>query len=644
MEFSKFLDSWDDVDKFVSAKEFSILDPGGLVKFVSNTDSPPPSVELKCLIIAVARQTCILAKSKDDRGAAQGLFKSKIKGDKSMHIGNYVSNTWLIQSVEQLKKTETIEKENMHVHILTAGFRFMQDCFVIDNTKKLDVLKEKQNIDWKGTTKNVLDVATSKNLTSLESLAKTLTTYLSDFKATSSVPIAAAAKSSRTSSVDSQALQDATRKKREERMRKLREKAHGAMSLASTPAAGTTNAAMPSAVAPPPAPPSSYSSNTTATTTTNNNRYDKAQSSQDNASRGWNAPPAPAPAVPPASAPPQSWGGPPPQEPAYQESNYNAPIDQGRDHPDPTSQPPTAAADNYNQQQPSWNDPGVPPAAAAANSYSYSGGPQSYGGGGQYDDSYRDAYPPQESRNDYDRPPEATNQQPYDNTNDYANHQGADSYYPGASSAAGHDNQSSGGGYRRGGGGYDRGPPPPQDSYGGGRPPYDRYEEPPYRGGGGRNNSNFNNKRPRQDAFADDRGRGGGPWMNDNGGGGPPPKRHDSGGGPRDIPGSGRGRGRTLPAWMMGGEGGPGGDLPPPPMSELPPPPSSHGPPRGQPPPSFDEPPRPPRGPPPQFDEPPRPPRGQPPPFDEPPNMGGGRGRGRTLPAWMTQNDGPGGP
>ncbi|CAJ1959324.1 unnamed protein product [Cylindrotheca closterium] len=636
IDFSTFLESWDDVDKFVSAKAFYLSDPGGLVKLVSNVKEPI-SLELKCLVIAIARQTCVLAKSKDDRGMAQVLFKSKIKTDKSMHIGNYVSNTWLMQSVEQLKKTETIEdqKNNMHLNILLSGFGFMQNCFVIDNSKKLNVLKEKQSIDWKGTTEAILEVASSKSLTSLESLAKALTTYLSDFKAISNGAMSAtgAAKSSRTSSVDSKTLQDATKKKRDERMRKLRQKAHGARSFASTPGAASATSSMPSAVAPPPAPPSAYrgASASAAAAAGYEPSAPSAQystSQQDTSSR-WNAPtapppaPAPAPPVTSAAAPPSSWGGAVKQEqqPLYQDAgSYNA-------------------GDQHLQSQP-------PPVGDSYNQNNYSGGQASYGGGGasagaQYDDSYRDPasyqqqpQQPLDSRNNYDRPvgPGPPNAPANPQYNDYQPNHGGDSYYPGAS---GNDNQSGGadgGSGYRGGGAYDRDPQLQQQQQ-----QYDRYDENQYRGGGGGRNNYNNNKRSRQDAFADDGpsapggpgGRDRGPtlpaWVSNDdvgGGGGPPPPPqrhegplHDNGGmPPRDMSGgvalAGSGRG-----WVTN-EGGPGGHNLPPPSANLPPPSQSRGPPRGPPPPSF----------------------------EEPPNLGGGRGRGRTLPAWMTrQNEGPGG-
>ncbi|KAL3934950.1 MAG: hypothetical protein SGBAC_009442 [Bacillariaceae sp.] len=627
IEFSKFLESWDDVDKFVSAKEFYLSDPSGLVKLVSNNDENTPTLELKCLAIAITRQTCLVAKKKDDRGMAQGLFKSKIKANKSMHIGNYVSNTWLIQSVAQLTKMEdTIDdqKNNMHINVLFSGFHFMQDCFVIDNEKKLNVLKEKQNIDWKATTNSILELASSKSLTSLETLAKTLITYLSDFKATSQTAVSATgvAKLSRTSSVDSQALKDATKKKREERMRQLRQKAHGARSMALTPGANTSS--MPSAVAPPPAPPSSYSTSVIRADAKNSSLSSSSgyggdplsvpfaassssvpppppssqHASQDTSAptSRWNsAPAAPPPAPAPAAPPPASWGavgggGDHHQQQQQQQQDQQAYQGTGgynnAGEQDPRSQPPPI----------SWNDQGAAGNSGNSsynNNNNYSGGQAYYGsGGGQYDDYQQQKQPQQQqqqqSHNTYDRPvgsgPSDAPANPQ--YNDYhPNHNAGDSYKYGAS---GNDNQSAGGG------GYDRGGPTPQD----------RYDENQYRGGGGgggpnnhsynnNNNNNNNNKRSRQDAFADD-GQGGGS-------GGMPP----------------RGRGRTLQTWMTN-EGGPGGpaDLPPP-SENLPPPSQSRGPPSGQPPPSF----------------------------EEPPNLGGGRGRGRTLPAWMTRkNGGPGGP
>eukprot|EP00980_Cylindrotheca_fusiformis_P028730 scaffold22640_cov138-Cylindrotheca_fusiformis.AAC.11 len=227
------LESWEDAEKMIEKKQLRFSDAGSLVNFLDSMDGDP-SLELKCFVAAVALQTCRVASRTADRASAQSLFKSKVKADKSKHIGNFVSNTWLHESLQQLSKAKSVDntKANMHIHILTTGLHFMEDCFVIDNEKKVNVLKEKQGIDWKGTTSKILSAANTHKLEDLAKLATTIGKYLTDFNpakkspaAVSAVPAASAAVPKVPASVDSQVLQDAAKKKREERMKNLRKKA-----------------------------------------------------------------------------------------------------------------------------------------------------------------------------------------------------------------------------------------------------------------------------------------------------------------------------------------------------------------------------------------------------------------------------------
>jgi hypothetical protein len=245
------LESWEDVKNLVDEKQFILSATESLVNFLKiESVNGNLSLELKCFTAAVARQTCLIAKSKDDKVMAQALFKSKNKADRSRHIGNYVSNIWLQECLQQLEKSSSIDdsENNMHLCLLKAGLLFMEDCFVIDNEKKLNVLKQKQDIDWKGTTAEVLKFSSSNNLDALEKIAQMMEKYLSDFEipATPTSSTVEAAKLTRRSSVDAKILQDAAKKKREERMKNLRRKASFTGQIAaSAPAATAATAAPP---------------------------------------------------------------------------------------------------------------------------------------------------------------------------------------------------------------------------------------------------------------------------------------------------------------------------------------------------------------------------------------------------------------
>lgn len=727
-EFSGSLESWEDAKKLIEEKQYKVSDTGGLANFlISESEGGTLSLELKCFVAAVSLQTCRIASRRVDRAMAQSMFKSKVKADKSKHIGNLVSNTWLQESLQQLEKSNTTNDATakMHVNLLTTGLHFMEDCFVIDNEKKVNVLKEKQGIDWRRIAAKISSFASLHNVDALAELATTIVKYLTDFNpankssdaAVAVTPSAPSPKAVQAVSVDSQVLQDAAKMKREERMKNLRKKASYTSTTVNPP---STTSATEDAWAASAAGVSRGSFSAPATFT----RSPKVKQSWNTAPPPTSQGSYPQTAIA-SSAKTESWSA---SSTSYSGGGSNVPVTTGgASNADHAYADAPAPADNsrWNNSTPASNGPSSAGGASssAARGFGDSLAYNSKWGG----DSTRNAASGYDATPSWGTDPsnvpahESTDQSSWNNTNanywqgasDYPSHGGSasgqdsyhksnssgrgyddsatatynsapprtstpavnagsadassrDRYYPGTSTAdtsgSVHDNQYRGGGAGAGGWDQPAGNYAPSPQRGGGAPPFngnsnkrsndydnrDNHQQGDGRGGGERQG----NKRPRQE-FA--------PAFEDS--------SLQSGGG-------GRGRGRTLPSWITKDRNGNepqtvsleppppqipqhtngGASLPP---RDLPPPASLQGTGRGRgrtlpawmtqpndgPAGQAVEPPRGP--PPPSFGV--GPPRGPPPASFGGDNRndvsGGGRGRGRTLPAWMTaqqSNDGLG--
>ncbi len=170
------------------------------------------SLEFKCLVSSVAANSCEIYKSKEETKKCQDFFKSRDKTDKSKHLANFVSNLWLKESIKAVRASKD---EIMHRQLLESGLRFIRSAFVIDNTKKLTVLKEKQNIDWQILVDHILKL--SKNTPLGEAATATKEHFLSFLSAATKPEDTVALPPLRKTSI-----KDIDAKKREERMAKLK--------------------------------------------------------------------------------------------------------------------------------------------------------------------------------------------------------------------------------------------------------------------------------------------------------------------------------------------------------------------------------------------------------------------------------------
>jgi hypothetical protein len=192
------------------------------------------SLEFKCLVLEAGRQTFLLK----DATQAQSIFK-KGKDKAKPHLGQIASGVWLTETLAQLKQSKAQPaSDQMQVVLLKCAMQFMFDCFVIDNAKKLSVLKSKQDLDWETSTKRVLDLANSKRINSLVAAATRTRDHLNRINGSSPAPAAsepgAGAPVPLVSAPGSVADLSAESKKkaREERMRKLKQQGRNAAGLA----------------------------------------------------------------------------------------------------------------------------------------------------------------------------------------------------------------------------------------------------------------------------------------------------------------------------------------------------------------------------------------------------------------------------
>jgi len=181
----------------------------------------------------------IAFKAENDAKKAQEFFRSKDKGDKSKHLANFVSHMWARFSFGRIQHMSAIanDDDNMHLELLKLSLTFMKDAFVIDNEKKLNVLKEKQGIDWSQIANKLLMFGLSHKLNGLAHAAGGAKKRFQEFHEAADT----GAQTSSAPKTTNASIEDMAKKKREERMKALRRKAHNATGQAAK--AASSNAA-----------------------------------------------------------------------------------------------------------------------------------------------------------------------------------------------------------------------------------------------------------------------------------------------------------------------------------------------------------------------------------------------------------------
>lgn len=109
------------------------------------------TLEGRVLVGIVARQILVRSKAEDppNKAVAQELFV-KLKGDsdKSNSIALYVTSKWPQQFFEEIQaKISSQPNKDLRIHVLKVGFGFVENSFVIDTAKKVDLLKSR-NLPW----------------------------------------------------------------------------------------------------------------------------------------------------------------------------------------------------------------------------------------------------------------------------------------------------------------------------------------------------------------------------------------------------------------------------------------------------------------------------------------------------------------
>jgi hypothetical protein len=157
--------SWEDVE----SKNFFIADIDLFCCAIA--EETVPSLELKCLVVEAARQTCLFKREK--REVSKKLFK------KNKHLqhpfSHIVTVIWLQAAMTQLQAangTGIITNKNMHVLLLTRIMHFIADCYVINKSSRLRNLKEHQSIDWAKSIGDVWRLAQAYQLTDLTTAAQ----------------------------------------------------------------------------------------------------------------------------------------------------------------------------------------------------------------------------------------------------------------------------------------------------------------------------------------------------------------------------------------------------------------------------------------------------------------------------------------
>ena len=111
-------------------------------------------------------EDAIKKKRKECSSMAQKMFKPGNKipkkydgqsNEKTNHVACYITNKWPVAAFESLKSEPPRRLDNdMRSILLGLSLRFIKSSWVIDSKKKLEVLKEKQGLDWYGLVDSVL--------------------------------------------------------------------------------------------------------------------------------------------------------------------------------------------------------------------------------------------------------------------------------------------------------------------------------------------------------------------------------------------------------------------------------------------------------------------------------------------------------
>lgn len=252
------MDRLSQIDFFLKHKKTKVKNLNELVQLLSTSPKKVLTLELKWLVGAVATNSCDRYELDQDAKKCQGLFRSKDKSDKTKHLANYVSNLWMKESIQAAKGTlihlSPSEREgiplNMHVRIIQVGLRFVQKAFVIDNAKKLAVLKEKQGIDWETTASEVYNFGMTTGINLLSHEASQAQRHFKKMEKAAAPPeenstLRASAQLTAPPLLSRKtSLQDVAAKKREERMANLKRKAQAtSLRRTSSTTTETTSAA-----------------------------------------------------------------------------------------------------------------------------------------------------------------------------------------------------------------------------------------------------------------------------------------------------------------------------------------------------------------------------------------------------------------
>jgi hypothetical protein len=121
-----------------------------LLEYLTNM-SDVMTLEGRLLVGIVARQILLRCKAQvpPNKSVAQELFV-KLKGDsdKSKSIALFITAKWPNQMFEQVKANIPSQPDNdLRIQILKVGFQFVENSFVIDTAKKVDLLKSR-NLLW----------------------------------------------------------------------------------------------------------------------------------------------------------------------------------------------------------------------------------------------------------------------------------------------------------------------------------------------------------------------------------------------------------------------------------------------------------------------------------------------------------------
>lgn len=231
-------------------------------------------------------EDAVKTKRKESSAIAQKMFKpgdkvpTKYQGqnnEKANHVANYITNKWPMAAFGSLKANPSHNLDgDMRATVLMLCFRFIKSSWVIDKKKKLEVLKDKQGLDWYGLTESVLSWAKegkkrgSKNLIDMaeqtkmhldgimnESISHIATRSIDK----SSTKAESAEETAKKAAIASEAEKEAIRIRRDSMRARMRGSATSLASLATVPppppptAPTSVQSHIPPRLPPPPPPP-----------------------------------------------------------------------------------------------------------------------------------------------------------------------------------------------------------------------------------------------------------------------------------------------------------------------------------------------------------------------------------------------------